>query len=474
MLSKEKILIVEDSFIVAYHLQTTLESEGYHVIGTQASGEDALEFIERQRPDLVLMDIMLAGQLDGIETARIIKTKYSLPVIYITALTDKKTIQRAKVTEPYGYLTKPFEDREIFTVIEMALYKHNIESKLKESEEKYFSTVRSISDAVLVLDQHYQITYLNPSAEIITGWHLGEAQGKTITEVLFLKNPLTDEFGINPVQCVIGTGRVNSMPDNLLLITRQGVERPIGEGSMSPIIGEKGGFLGLVLIFKDISERIEHERVVKDFEMRRLAALLEGQENERSRIAKDMHDGLGQMLNAIKMKANIIMRDEDLYNMIDDAISEARRISDNLVPSKINDFDLSTCLNSLCNQIDNTASELITFESFGVPQNLDHSQKINFYRIAQEAINNSLKHARASSVTIQLYEEEDKVRLLIEDDGIGIEYKPSMFSQHGLSNMRERAEIMGGQLTIESDASRGTLIIAEAPITFKVLSNAKV
>ncbi len=146
MLSKAGILIVEDSFIVAYHLQTTLESEGFRVLSTQDSGEGALEFIEKQRPDLVLMDIMLNGRMDGIETARIIKLRYNLPIIYITALTDKDTIQRAKITEPYGYLTKPFEDREIFTVIEMALYKHDIETRLRQSEEKHF-TARSISDA---------------------------------------------------------------------------------------------------------------------------------------------------------------------------------------------------------------------------------------------------------------------------------------------------------------------------------------
>src|SRR5437868_6397247 len=105
-MAKAGILIVEDSFIVAFHLQKTLESEGYTVVGTEASGESALELLEKKKPDLVLMDIMLSGKLDGIETTRIIRSRYNLPVIYITALTDKETIQRAKITEPYGYLTK--------------------------------------------------------------------------------------------------------------------------------------------------------------------------------------------------------------------------------------------------------------------------------------------------------------------------------------------------------------------------------
>jgi CheY-like chemotaxis protein len=158
---KTTILIVEDSLIVAMHLQSTLESEGYSVIGKCSSGEEAIQFAEQGEIDLVLMDIMLSGKLDGIETSEILRRRFRIPVIYITALTDKSTIHRAKLTEPYGYLTKPFEDREIFTVIEMALYKHAIEVKLKESEDKYFSTVKSISDAVVVIDKDFLITYIN-------------------------------------------------------------------------------------------------------------------------------------------------------------------------------------------------------------------------------------------------------------------------------------------------------------------------
>jgi two-component system sensor histidine kinase UhpB len=481
MLPKAGILIVEDSFIVAYHLQTTLESEGYRVLSTQDSGEGALGFLERERPDLVLMDIMLNGPMDGIETARIVRSKYNLPIIYITALADKATIQRAKVTEPYGYLTKPFEDREIFTVIEMALYKHDIESRLRQSEEKYFSTVRSISDAVIVIDQHYCVTYLNPSAEMIAGWALSEAQGKPVFEILHLKNSETDEDPVNPIQCSLSTGQQNTMPDNFTLISKRGKQRHIGEGSMSSVIDSKGNFTGLVIIFKDISEKIEHENLVKSFETERRAALLEGQEKERSRIAKDLHDGLGQMLTAIKMNVSLVVSDvakvDGLNRLIDEAIQESVRISENLLPSKLKDFDLGTCIRSLCNQIRNSTNLQVSFESLGAAQYIDQGAKINFYRIAQEAINNAIKHANASSITVQLDEEDDTVRLTIEDDGKGIAPVRSVKSHsahHGLVNMRERAEVMGGKLTIESDTNRGTLIIVEVPLTNKTVTHAKV
>jgi PAS domain S-box-containing protein len=470
MLSKAAILIVEDSFIVAYHLQTTLESEGYRVLGTEDSGEKALAFLEKQRPDLILMDIMLNGELDGIETARTVKAKYNLPVIYITALTDKDTIQRAKVTEPFGYLTKPFEDREIFTVIEMALYKHEIESKLRQSEEQYFSTLRSISDAVVVLDKFYRINYLNPSTEALTGWTLPKAQGKPMMEVLKIRDEETQELTVNLLQCDLDGSKTSSIKKNLLLISNTGKETPIGEGSVSPVIDTRGNCTGLVIIFKDLTEKTERNRLLKEFEIKRLAALLEGQEKERNRIAKDLHDGLGQTLNAIKMNVNLNSSDsraQELSKLIDEAIQESIRISDNLLPSKLRDFDLATCIRSLCSQMQSSSNVQVSFESLGSSQTIDQTQKINFYRIAQEALNNAVKHAKASNITVQLSEEAENIQLTIEDDGQGIasaRKQKSTSSRNGLANMRERAEIMGGTFILESDESRGTLIIVEAPV----------
>jgi PAS domain S-box-containing protein len=469
-MSKANIFIVEDSFIVALHLQTTLENEGYKVIGKSDSGEDALKFIEQKRPDLVLMDIMLTGQLDGIQTAAIIKSKFNLPVIYITALTDSDTIQRAKVTEPYGYLTKPFEDREIFTVIEMALYKHGIESRLRESEEKYFSTVNSISDAVVVIDRDYCITFMNPSAEAMTQHTQAEAKGKLITDILKLRDEATDEFPVNPVQCVIGGLNLNAMPDGLLLEDSHGNRRPIGESSLSPLLDVKENFSGLVIIFKDLTEKKEHAKAIKELETQRMAALIEGQEKERSRIAKDLHDGLGQMLNAIKMNTNVIMESKkdaaSLYRLIDEAIQESVRISENLLPAKLKDFDLVTCLRSLCNQMGKGTNTLINFLSASKKMDVGQSQKVNIYRIAQEAVNNAVKHAQAKTITVQLIEDQDRVRLTIEDDGKGItgSLEQDLYKKNGLINMRDRAEIMGGRLTMESDASRGTVILLDVPL----------
>jgi PAS domain S-box-containing protein len=477
-MSKARILVVEDSLIVAFHLQKTLEADGYTVIGVESSGESALKTLEKSRPDLVLMDIMLNGQLDGIETTLQIRKKYYLPVIYLTALTDKETIQRAKITEPFGYLTKPFEDRELFTVIEMALYKHQIEQRLRESEEKYFSTVRSISDAVIMIDDQYRVLFMNPSAEKIIGMKSIDAQNQSLLGVVSLKDSVTNEQSINPFQTTLQKEPFNSLPENLTLVSKNGSEIPI-EGSLSPIINPQGKFIGLVMIFKDISEKLEHERIVKDFEKRHMAALLEGQEQERSRIAKDLHDGLGQLLNAIKMNIQVSMSDNNqsnnLYRLIDEAIQESVRISENLLPAKLKDFDLGTCLRSMCNSIYADSHIPVYFDSLGKTVELGQTQKINLYRIAQEAITNAIKHSKAESISVQLNQEDDHIQLTIEDDGCGFKTGVSLdqSKHHGLANMKERAEIMGGTFTVESDADRGTLIIVETPIAVTTVNHAE-
>jgi PAS domain S-box-containing protein len=130
-----KILVVEDESIVAWELQSRLQNLGYSVPAVAFSGEEAISKTEAHHPDLVLMDIVLEGEMDGIETAHHINARFDIPVVYLTAHSDEKTLQRAKMTAPYGYILKPIGDRDLHVTIEMALYKHRMEKKLKESEK---------------------------------------------------------------------------------------------------------------------------------------------------------------------------------------------------------------------------------------------------------------------------------------------------------------------------------------------------
>jgi len=144
-----KVLIVEDEVIVAKDIGDTLLSLGYSITGTAASGEEAVELTESTAPDIVLMDIMLEGELDGTEASEIIRLRFNIPVIFLTAYSNEKTLQRAKTTNPYGYILKPFQETDLYTTIEIAIYKHRTQRKLIEETENALAAIIGSTEVFL-------------------------------------------------------------------------------------------------------------------------------------------------------------------------------------------------------------------------------------------------------------------------------------------------------------------------------------
>jgi DNA-binding LytR/AlgR family response regulator len=151
-MAKTSVLVVEDESIVAKDIQNSLKKLGYTVPSVENSGEDAINAASQYRPDLILMDIMLKGDISGIEAAEQIKNRYQIPVIFLTAYADESTLSKAKVTEPYGYIIKPFKEIDLHTSIEMALYKHSKEQEVKKERDLYSSIVldKSAEDCIFV------------------------------------------------------------------------------------------------------------------------------------------------------------------------------------------------------------------------------------------------------------------------------------------------------------------------------------
>ena len=176
-MSKERIYIVEDERIIAIDLQRRLERLGYQICGISASGEEALSGIRTQLPHLVLMDIVLQGPMDGIEVAVKIRNEFNIPVIFLTAYTDTKTLERAKEASPLGYVLKPFKERELATTIEMALFKSVADNRIREKEELFSAILNSTTDAILVLGKNHEIIFLNPEAEQIL--EISDSESKT-------------------------------------------------------------------------------------------------------------------------------------------------------------------------------------------------------------------------------------------------------------------------------------------------------
>jgi len=151
-MAKGNILIVEDENIVALDIRNRLHHLGYNVCGIIGRGEEVFKKTEELSPDLVLMDIKLKGNVDGIEAAGMIRDSFNIPVIYLTAYTDENTLSRAKVTEPFGYVMKPFQDRELRAVIEVALYKHKTEIQLRQSETRFKELAELLPETIFEMD----------------------------------------------------------------------------------------------------------------------------------------------------------------------------------------------------------------------------------------------------------------------------------------------------------------------------------
>ncbi len=256
-----RILVVEDEPVVALDVKRRLQCLGYEEPQVVASGEEAVRGVQEVRPDVILMDIMLQGQLDGIETAQRIREQFNIPVIYLTAFADQDILNRAKITEPFGYILKPFEDRELQSCIEMALYKHSMELKLLENERWHSTTLKSIGDAVISTDNKGLIRLFNPVAEKLTGLSARRALGKPFSETVHL---LSEEDG-QPVEDVVGLALERQLWDNdtpLLLEAADGTRRPV-DITISTIDGPRSRISGAVLIIRDISDARKAEEELR-------------------------------------------------------------------------------------------------------------------------------------------------------------------------------------------------------------------
>ena len=262
---KTKILIVENESLVAMDISDCLKNSSYEVVGVASCGEDALKQVDEKRPDLILMDIMLDGEMDGIEAASVIRLRSCLPVIFLTAFTERNLIDRAKLTQPFGYLTKPFEDRELLANIEMALYRHQQERLFLKNSNWFPESLSNLNDGLILVDMYNNVVFMNTQAQDLTGWSedavclplnkafriykTNDDRSSCVSEVL------TDSLIID----VFSDGMTVSFEKKTCLVRKDGRKIPI-DGSITPITTCEGLILGAVLVFQDIThEKSETE-----------------------------------------------------------------------------------------------------------------------------------------------------------------------------------------------------------------------
>lgn len=254
-----KVLVVEDEGLIAHDISTRLEAMGHQVVGTAGTAEEALEMAADA--DIVLMDIRIDGPADGIEAAARIRERFQLPVVFLTAHSDRPTLDRAKVTGAFAYLVKPIAQASLNTAIEIALYKHRMERKLEEREALLRTTLSSVADAVVVTDHRSNVLMLNQAAQNLTGWTQEEAEGKPVLRVLGLVDIESGEPAEDPVPLAILKDAPMQLDRTWQLISRTGFQMRI-EGTAAPVKAS-GIALGTVLTFRDVSARLWEEKQLR-------------------------------------------------------------------------------------------------------------------------------------------------------------------------------------------------------------------
>lgn len=253
---KPAILILEDERIIAANLQQSLGELGYDAYAVATTAAQAIDCAAERRPDLCLVDVRIKGPLDGIAAAEQLAARFGVPIVYLTAHADLATLERAKRTEPYGYLTKPVKLAELQSAVEVALYKHRLDRQLRERERWFSTAMRSIADAVITVDLAGKITFMNSVAEMLTGKRLGDVLGRPASEVLPLGDRDADALS-SPLDTALRERRTVHVAEAQLL--QRGGTPVLISDSAAPVM-DGGEVLGAVMVFRDVTQQRRLER----------------------------------------------------------------------------------------------------------------------------------------------------------------------------------------------------------------------
>ncbi|MEI7433997.1 MAG: PAS domain S-box protein, partial [Methanomicrobiales archaeon] len=256
-MSKSSILIVEDEALIAANIVQSLSSLGYTVFEPVATGDEAIQAVLAEKPDLVLMDIELYGPINGIETAKKIRAIANIPVVYLTAYTDEMLLKEARLTEPYGYIVKPSHNRELHATIEMALYKHALDSKLRESEEKYRTLLETLNEGVWVIDNEAVTTFVNPKMAEILGYTVDEMTGRSLFSFM-------DDEGRRICEWNIERRQQGIKEQHDFEFLKKDETRIYASLEATPLLGKDGQYLGAIAGVVDITERRLSENMLRD------------------------------------------------------------------------------------------------------------------------------------------------------------------------------------------------------------------
>jgi hypothetical protein len=248
---KAKLLVVEDERLVALALEKCLTQIGHEVVAMVTSGQEAVRKAGTLQPDLVLMDIRLKGDIDGIEAAIRIHNTFNTPILYLTAYSDDSTLERAREAHPYGYILKPFEEKALKSAIEVALYTASVNSRTRRTRDRMARILGDLSEGVIVTDIKGSITFINARASKLLGSQSDDAAGKFFGQIFRLADKARGGVAVLPISRVLLEGEGISLPDSLLH-TAAGVMLPV-DVNLAPTRSAAGNVEGMVLTFHEVA-----------------------------------------------------------------------------------------------------------------------------------------------------------------------------------------------------------------------------
>jgi len=249
-----RVLIVEDERIIAIDMRRRLEKLGYEVVGPADTAEEALALASSTKPDLILMDIRLKGDQDGLEAAEAIRRTMDIPVVYSTSYTDNATLSRAKASQAMGYIVKPFRDREVLIAIEMALYRHRMEAELRTNRELLNSTLQAIGDGVVAVDRDGRVSFMNRGAAALLGIAAEKAIGRPFDHLCKLRNSTAPRF-VGELHAGGPEAAAGDQPAPVMILATAGGSRPV-QCVYQPINAQGDG---TVVVLRDLTETLRAE-----------------------------------------------------------------------------------------------------------------------------------------------------------------------------------------------------------------------
>jgi PAS domain S-box-containing protein len=415
----KKILVVDDEATITTHLEERLKIMKYEVVGRAPSGELAVEMAKRLRPDLILMDIVMRGKLDGIDAAKIIKAELDIPVVFLTAYGDDKFISRAKNVEPLGYIIKPFQDSALKAAIEVALYNKDISRQLQDSEEYWRFLAENIDAGIILGDCTGKIFFWNKGAENIFLYGASEAIGKSLT---FIMPEIYREEYRKGIEQFLLTERPEVIPRKAEIVglRKNWSKFPLGF-SLTP--SEVKGKIFFIGIARDLTEQKRAEDGMK--------ASLREKERILQEIQRQVQNNLQAIYSLIGLQFELL-KEKQVLNMLKESRKRIQSIA--LMAEKLNQAKGLGKID-FANYIRNLAGRL--FQSYEVDPDqvhleldvenafLDVKTAITCGMIASELISNSLKYAfpggRKGGVNIDFHQEQErKYRLSVRDNGVGL------------------------------------------------------